>query len=87
MIKLIKAIIFDMDGVIIDSEPFNYEINRLAFEKVGFKLSKKEFIEEWVVKGRGSKYAIKRHNIKTTYEDIRRIKKKIYLLKKLKKIY
>jgi len=84
---MIKAIIFDMDGVLVDSEPINYEVNKIAFEKAGVKISKKEFIEEWVVKGTGSREAIKRHNVKMSFEDLQKIKKKIYfdvLKKKVK---
>ena len=76
---MIKAVIFDMDGVIVDSEPINYEVIRITFEKAGVKISKKEFIEEWIVKGTGSREAIKRHNIKMSSEDLQKIKKKIYL--------
>ena len=76
---MIKAVIFDMDGVIVDSEPINYEVIRITFEKAGVKISKKEFIEEWIVKGTGSREAIKRHNIKMSFEDLQKIKKKIYL--------
>jgi len=79
MIRLIKAVIFDMDGVLVNSEPINYEINKITFEKAGIKISKKEFIEEWVVKGTGSREAIKRHNIRMSYENLQKIKKKIYL--------
>jgi HAD superfamily hydrolase (TIGR01509 family) len=76
---MIKAVIFDMDGVIVDSEPINYEVIRITFEKAGVEISKKEFIEEWVVKGTGSREAIKRHDIKMSLEDLQKIKKKIYL--------
>jgi HAD superfamily hydrolase (TIGR01509 family) len=68
-----------MDGVIVDSEPINYEVIRITFEKAGVEISKKEFIEEWVVKGTGSREAIKRHDIKMSLEDLQKIKKKIYL--------
>lgn len=30
---MLKAVIFDMDGVLVDSEPLHYEANRLLFEK------------------------------------------------------
>jgi len=32
---LIKAVIFDMDGVIIDSEPLHYEANKEIFSRLG----------------------------------------------------
>jgi HAD superfamily hydrolase (TIGR01509 family) len=76
-----------MDGVLVDSEPINYKVNRLTFEKIGLKIPKKEFIEEWIIKGTGTREAIKRHNIKATYEELQKIKKEIYpnaLLKELK---
>lgn len=31
-----KAIIFDMDGVLIDSQPFHFEVDRLTLQKCGF---------------------------------------------------
>ena len=70
----IKAVIFDLDGVLIDSEPINYEANKLTFEKVGVYISKEEFIQEWIIKGTGTREAIKRHNIKASYEDLQKIK-------------
>ncbi len=37
-----KAVIFDMDGVIINSEPSNIKSVKLAFKKLGIKITKKE---------------------------------------------
>jgi mannitol-1-/sugar-/sorbitol-6-/2-deoxyglucose-6-phosphatase len=34
-----KAIIFDLDGLLIDSEPFWYEAEKIFFQKVGIELS------------------------------------------------
>jgi len=39
----IKAIIFDMDGVIIDSEPLYYQIQKGFFKELGFSVSKQEY--------------------------------------------
>ncbi len=39
----IKAIIFDMDGVIIDSEPLYYQIQKGFFKDLGFTVSKEEY--------------------------------------------
>lgn len=37
---MIKAIIFDMDGVIIDSEPIHYDSNKRIFEELGIPVNK-----------------------------------------------
>lgn len=37
-----KAIIFDMDGVIIDSEPLHFELERELLEELGGKITEKE---------------------------------------------
>lgn len=100
---MIKAIIFDMDGLLVDSEPVNYETNRLAFERYGIKISKEEFIKKWVLKGEGSKELIKNHNLKIPYDEFKKMKKELHIrlirkklrlkphakeiLKKLKKRY
>ncbi|MDP8267709.1 MAG: HAD family phosphatase [Candidatus Tenebribacter davisii] len=41
----IKAVIFDMDGVIIDSEPIYMKIQEELFNDLGFSVSKKEYDE------------------------------------------
>lgn len=38
---MIQAVIFDMDGTIIDSEPFWKEAEVEVFSSVGFKVSEK----------------------------------------------
>jgi HAD superfamily hydrolase (TIGR01509 family) len=40
---MIKAVIFDMDGVIIDSEPFHWEVNKRIFKSLGIDVSDEEY--------------------------------------------
>ncbi|MEO0292787.1 MAG: HAD family phosphatase [candidate division WOR-3 bacterium] len=40
---MLKAVIFDLDGVIIDSEPFHYEVNKKIFAHLGINMSEKEY--------------------------------------------
>ncbi|RKD31572.1 HAD family hydrolase [Thermohalobacter berrensis] len=40
--KELQAVIFDMDGVIIDSEPIYFDIERKLFKKLNIEISKKE---------------------------------------------
>ena len=35
---MLKAVIFDMDGVLINSEPLHYEVDRLLIEELGHEL-------------------------------------------------
>lgn len=41
--KEFKAVIFDMDGVIIDSEPLHHEVNKKIFNKLGINVSDEEY--------------------------------------------
>mgnify|MGYP000936416411 CR=1 FL=1 len=40
---MLEAVIFDMDGVIVDSEPWHLEVNLKLFEELGFELSLEEY--------------------------------------------
>jgi len=76
---MIKAIIFDMDGLLVDSERVNYEVNKRMFRKFGVDISKEEFIKEWIIKGTGSEEAIKRHKMKISYKKFKSIKKDLQI--------
>tara|TARA_Y100000310_G_scaffold320251_1_gene376500 strand:- start:693 stop:1319 length:627 start_codon:yes stop_codon:yes gene_type:complete len=43
---MIKAVIFDMDGVIINSEPLDMEVKQALLKEFKLKISKKKIIEE-----------------------------------------
>lgn len=40
---MIKAVIFDMDGVIVDSEPIHYRLNKELFEKLQLNITEEEY--------------------------------------------
>jgi HAD superfamily hydrolase (TIGR01509 family) len=40
---MIKAVIFDMDGTIVDSEPIYEKVNEEIYEKYGFNLSQEDY--------------------------------------------
>ena len=42
-VKMLKAVIFDMDGVLIDSEPFHLVVNEKIFANLGINLSEDEY--------------------------------------------
>jgi len=69
--KNIKAVIFDMDGVIIDSEPLYYTIQNKLFNDLGFSISKSKY-DTFI--GAGMQLMWKRlsskHNLPFTIEQL-----------------
>lgn len=75
----IHAIIFDMDGVIIDSEHIHHELERQMFARLGIEVSRAEhqsFTGQtvWTMWG-----ALKeRHNLPYSVEELRMMKKQLF---------
>jgi HAD superfamily hydrolase (TIGR01509 family) len=75
---MIKSIIFDMDGVIIDSESFQFEAFKRLFLELGVELSMKNY--NWV--GKTSKENVKnimqRYGIKGDLNELVQKRRQIY---------
>lgn len=73
-----KAFIFDMDGVIIDSEPIHFQVDIETMKHLGCNMSKKE-LEKYV--GTTNEYMLtdikKNYNIKESIEEITDYKMKL----------
>lgn len=65
-----KAVLYDFDGVLVDSEKYYYLSYNKAFQKLGHIISKKEYWKYWTHLGRGIHGEIKRNKLKLTNEDI-----------------
>lgn len=48
---MLKAVIFDLDGVIVDSEPFHFQSDVLTFRDYGMEISEEELIRYVGVSG------------------------------------
>ena len=75
-----KAVIFDFDGLLADSEPFHYLAYNEVFERYGHSLNKDEYWLEWTSKGNGIAGEIERHNLDLGIEliELRKQKFEVY---------
>ncbi|MEK6981549.1 MAG: HAD family phosphatase [Candidatus Micrarchaeota archaeon] len=76
---IVKAIIFDMDGVLIDSQDLHFKAEIQTVKQFGHKITKKELIEYlgWNERAFWTEI-IKKYNINTTVEELQRIERPIY---------
>lgn len=73
-----KGIIFDFDGLLVDSEPFHYKAYNAAFEEHGHTIDPEEYWVEFTSKGNGAQGEIDRHGLKGL--DALEIRKKKFIL-------
>ncbi len=79
---MIKAVVFDFDGVLVDSMQLNFEGKRRLFLPFGVELSMQEFIDIWVSPAgegkEGMPYFIKLKGINADAQKLREAQKPIY---------
>lgn len=72
------GVIFDLDGVIVDSEPLQHKAYNLVLERFGIQVDQAEYGREWITAGRGPEYAIRTYGIPLTPVELRRLKDPVY---------
>lgn len=65
-----KAVLFDFDGVIVDSEPYYYRSYNKAFQKRGHSIKEKDYWIYWSSLGEGIVGEAKRHGISLSDEEV-----------------
>ncbi|MCK5177467.1 MAG: HAD family phosphatase [Candidatus Aenigmarchaeota archaeon] len=86
---MIQGILFDMDGVLVDTEPLHCRGVIEALKKYNVILTEEKFYELWTRRGGGIADFVKEKNISADPNIIREEKRKIYrkLLEKELKMY
>lgn len=76
----LKAILFDLDGVLVDSEPLHFEAHRCALEAQGIKITKEDYIQNGVSGGQRSFYEVMqiKYHAKVDIDEVKKLKKEIY---------
>lgn len=72
------GVIFDLDGVIIDSEELQYQAYTAVLATFGVAVSRAEYGREWVAKGRGPEYAVAAYNLSVSAAELRARKNPVY---------
>ena len=68
---MIKAFIFDLDGVIIDSEPLHYEADKIVFREFGIELADGELDGYVGIDTRQMVTELRdKYNIETSVDDL-----------------
>ena len=73
-----RVVIFDFDGVLVDSERFHYLAYNAVFQKYGHTLDAAEYTKYWTSLGLGPKGEIERHRLSIDPLAIRREKRPIF---------
>ncbi|MDI6777971.1 MAG: HAD family phosphatase [Patescibacteria group bacterium] len=77
---MIKSVLFDLDGIIVDSEPLHFEAHRKALRQFGVDITIQDYMEFGVAKGDASLFeeASKKYGVEINRKKASELKKKLY---------
>lgn len=73
-----RAVIFDLDGVIIDSEALQYAAYGQVLARFAIAVSVEEYARHWIAEGRGPEYAVSTHALPMHPDELRALKRPVY---------
>ncbi|MEO8601385.1 MAG: HAD family phosphatase [bacterium] len=72
------GVIFDLDGVIIDSEALQHRAYNLVLQRFGVQVDAALYGREWIAAGRGPEYAVQHFGLPLSPTELRRLKDPVY---------
>jgi HAD superfamily hydrolase (TIGR01509 family) len=72
------GVIFDLDGVIVDSEPLQHRAYNRVLQRFGVQVEHAEYGREWIAAGAGPEYAVRTYALPVTPAELRRLKDPVY---------
>jgi HAD superfamily hydrolase (TIGR01509 family) len=73
------GVIFDLDGVLIDSEGLYYRAYSEVLKPYGVTVSREEYEQYWIAQGIGPEYIVAKHNLPIAPDELRQLRSPIYL--------
>lgn len=74
-----RGVIFDLDGVLIDSEGLYYRAYSEVLRQYGVSVSRAEYEDYWIAQGCGPEYIVAKHNLPVSPDELRQLRSPIYL--------
>ena len=72
------AVIFDLDGVLIDTEELHYRAYSAVLAEAGVSIDRSVYGREWIAAGHGPAWAARTHALPYSGEELKRRKAPIY---------
>ena len=73
------GVIFDLDGVLIDSEGLYFRAYSEVLKPYGVTVSQEEYEEHWIKTGTGPEYIVAKHNLDVPPDELRKLRSPLYL--------
>jgi len=74
----LSAIIFDLDGVLLDSEGLQYQAYVRVLRDLGVTITPEEYGQHWIAAGQGPEYAVRRYRLPVDAPGLRALKHPVY---------
>ena len=75
---MIDAVIFDLDGLLADTEKLHIAAYKTVFSELGIKLSDEEYADHWIRDGQGTDAFIEKKNLRVDSNVVRSEKAIVY---------
>jgi len=72
------AVIFDLDGVLLDSEALQYKAYSEVLARFGISVSVEEYAKHWIAAGHGPEYAVRTYGLQMHPDELRDLKNPVY---------
>ena len=73
------GVIFDLDGVLIDSEGLYYRAYSEVLKPYGVTVSQEEYEQHWIATGTGPEYIVAKHDLPVSPDELRKLRSPVYL--------
>jgi HAD superfamily hydrolase (TIGR01509 family) len=73
------GVIFDLDGVLIDSEGLYYRAYSEVLKPYGVTVSREEYEDYWIAQGNGPEYAVAKYHLPMSPDEMRQLRSPVYL--------